>query len=124
MTMHVINTQLLWRFFPAAEAGEDLAKDFVRSDLSGDGAEGGEGCAEVFREEVGGKVTVHAVADPGQGGGSVAQGGGVAGVGDQGTLPGGTPDAGNEGGTQLFEPESRFGGDFEHVLINFLGING
>ena len=55
-----MNIRLL---FSDAELGEDLAEDFVGGDLAGDGAEGGEGGAEVLRQEVGGDAAVEAVGD-------------------------------------------------------------
>ena len=42
-----------FHLFPDAELREDLAEDFVGGDEAGDGAEGGEGGAEVLRQEDG-----------------------------------------------------------------------
>ena len=97
--------------FPDAELGEDLAEDFVGGDLAGDGAEGGEGGAEVLRQEVGGAAGVEAVGDGGEGRGCLAKRRGVTRVRHQSAACGGHAGLRNEGGTQVFEAEAGFGGD-------------
>lgn len=53
--------------FSYAEILEDVLQDVGVGDLAGDGAEGGEGGAEVFGQEVGGGEEVDAAAHFGQG---------------------------------------------------------
>lgn len=47
--------------FPDAKPSEDFAEDVVGGDFAEDGAEGGGGGAEVFREEIGGEGGAEAV---------------------------------------------------------------
>ena len=80
---------LISPLFSDAKPSENLSQDFVGGDLAGDGAEGVEGGAEVFGEEVCGGVVAEAEADAAEGFGGVGEGLGVAGVGDQSAVPGG-----------------------------------
>jgi len=112
------------QLFTDAELAEDLAEDFVGTDLAGDGAEGGEGCAKVLRQEVGGDVAVETVADGGEGSGRFAQRGGVTGVGHQSAACGSHAGLRNEGGTQLFQAFAVFGADSNCKLAIKFIISG
>lgn len=106
-----------------AKAGEDFAEDFVRRDLSRDGTEGGEGGAQVLRQEVGGDVTVESVADGGEGSGGFPEGGGVARVGHQRAARGSDSGTFHERGTQHFEAGTRFCGDFNNIYCKIFIIS-
>ena len=80
------------QLFPDAESGEDFTEDFVGGDFAGDGAEGGEGGAEVFGKQVGGDAAVQSVADDGEGFGGRAERPGMASVGDQSAFKSPVPD--------------------------------
>ena len=103
--------------FSDAKPREDLAKDFVCGDLAGDGAEGGEGGAEVLRQEVGGDGAVEAVGDGGKERSGVAEGGSMAGVGHQGAGRSSDAGAGDEGDAEFFEAGTGLGGDFQGILV-------
>ena len=112
---------MLLKLFSDAELAEDLAEDFVGGDFAGDGAEGGEGGAEVLREEVGRESAVESVADGGEGRGGLAKGDGVTRVGHQSTACGSNSGPLDKGISQIFEPGTRFCGDFQQLnTIRFI----